>query len=1424
MSSKIDQRAVEMQFNNKQFESGVKTSTQSLENLKKGLNLDESTKKLSGLSAVAKAFTLGNISDNVQTIANRFTTLGIVGVTAIQRIANAAITYGKQITTALTVTPITTGFAEYELKMGSIQVIMAGTGESLQTVNKYLNDLNTYSDKTIYSFADMTTNIGKFTNAGVGLKDAVAAIQGVANVAAVSGANAGEASRAMYNFAQALSAGYVKLLDWKSIELANMATMEFKQQLIDTAVATGTLTQTADGLYKTLEGTVMSATKNFNDSLQDQWMTTEVLTETLQKYSDETTEIGKKAFAAAQDIKTFSMLYDTLKEAAQSGWAQSWEILIGDFEEAKALLTDINNVIGDFIGQSAAARNELLQGWKDLGGRTVLIEALSNAFKAFVSVIQPIKDAFREIFPRMTAEQLFSLTERFRDFTATLKLSGPVAENIKRTFKGVFAIFDIGKQLFLAIAKGIQGFISTLLPAGEGLLDFTARIGDWLVSLDNAVRSSGVFNTAMEIVGTALGAVVGAIQTLISFIGSLTSAFLSLGDIGTDSVEGKMGIFATGAAHLRSILDRLAKALEKVSPKLVAFGKKIGNAIVDLVSKMSDALGEGGFSAILDVFNTGVFAGILLTFRKLIKPINTFDDILDDLGDTLQIWQTSIQAKTILRIAIAIGILAASVLVLSSIDPKKMTVALAGLTTLFIELMTAMGIFTVMTKDFIPGFKSMTTLSIGLMVLATSILVLSVAMKLLSTIDWNGIAKGLVSIGALLGMLVATSKFLSVSAGFARTAVGILVLSSSLLILGFAMKLFSTLAWGEIAKGLATVASLLGILIATSKLLSANSVGITRTATGLTILAVAIGILAISMKIFSTLNWVEMAKGLTTIAVILGLFIVTSRMLSTSGVGLAKAAVGMLIIAGAIGLLAISLKKFGNMSIKELAKGLITLALALTIMVTAMKFMKTGIVGAAAMVIMAVAMEIMAKVLKKFASLSIGDIVKSLIVLVAVFAIFGGMAALLGPLTPVMLALGGALLLFGVAALAAGMGVSLFAAGLTALVAIGSAGIAVLTGMIIGIAKTIPEVMKQVALGIVAMAQVVIDNAPVIIEAIMTVLLGMMDAIIEALPKIAELINALVVTILDVLVENIPKMVDAGMKMLLGILQGIADNLGDVITAGVDVVVAFIKGIADNIGRVIDEGFKLVIAFINGLADAIRNNSKTFAGAVKNLITAGIRAAADLWSMFKDLGKSLINGLIEGIKSMGSAVWNAVKGAASSAWNGIKSFFGCDSPSKVFMQLGTWLGEGLIIGVDSMGKKVTAATADMGAGALDATKKVIAGIADTLSSDVELSPTIKPVVDMTDVQNGINSTFDNVRQIDVSATTKKASTVSTATKSATNGETSITKPGDSVQNVNNINIENHYSVRSDNDIRKISQDLKTTLDRYSFAKGVLASS
>lgn len=385
MGKTIDKKVVEMDFDNRNFEKNVKTSISTIDKLKSKLNFSGMSKGLDELSKSANNVSFNGLTNGIDQVGLKFNAMYSMADQAMRNITNSIVNFGLNIGKQLIIDPKKLGFNEYELKMQSVQTIMASTGESLEVVNEYLKELNEYSDKTIYSFQDMTSNIGKFTNMGVKLDDAVEAIKGISNEAALSGANANEASRAMYNFAQALSAGYVKLIDWKSIENANMATKEFKEELIKTAVEMGTLKKANDDMYETLGGETLNSVTNFNDSLKDQWMTSEVLITTLKKYASEETDVGIRAKAAAQDVKTFSMLIDTLTEAVQSGWAESFEIIFGDFNEAKKLWTKVSDALGKVISGISDLRNKYLQSF--------LGRSFTKTYQSMVKAFSSIKDS-----------------------------------------------------------------------------------------------------------------------------------------------------------------------------------------------------------------------------------------------------------------------------------------------------------------------------------------------------------------------------------------------------------------------------------------------------------------------------------------------------------------------------------------------------------------------------------------------------------------------------------------------------------------------------------------------------------------------------------------------------------------------------------------------------------------------------------------------------------------------------------------------------------------------------------------------------------------------------------------------------------------------------------------------------------------------
>ena len=404
MSTTVDNRVLEMRFDNKQFESGVATSMSTLDKLKQKLNLSGASKGLQDVGKAAKNVSFAGMNSGIETVQAKFSALQVVGVTALSNITNQAVNAGKRMVSALTIDPIKTGFQEYETQINAVQTILANTqkeGTNVQIVNKALDELNTYADKTIYNFTEMTRNIGTFTAAGVKLDTSVKAIKGIANLAATSGSTSQQASTAMYQLSQALAAGKVSLMDWNSVVNAGMGGQVFQDALVRTSELLGTGAENAIKMYG-----------SFRESLtKGEWLTTEVLTETLNQFAGayseadliaqgftkeqakEITQMAKTAEEAATKVKTFTQLWDTMKEAAQSGWSQTWRILVGDFEEAKELFTGLSDFFNGIIGKSSDRRNSILTG--ALSGNP--FSALADKIEKVTAPIEKMDKALEKV-------------------------------------------------------------------------------------------------------------------------------------------------------------------------------------------------------------------------------------------------------------------------------------------------------------------------------------------------------------------------------------------------------------------------------------------------------------------------------------------------------------------------------------------------------------------------------------------------------------------------------------------------------------------------------------------------------------------------------------------------------------------------------------------------------------------------------------------------------------------------------------------------------------------------------------------------------------------------------------------------------------------------------------------------------------------
>lgn len=419
MSTTVESRVVEMRFDNRQFEQNVSNTMSTLDKLKAKLNFSGSAKGLNDVNAAAKNVDMNGLARGVETVSARFSALQVMGVTALANITNSAVNAGKRIASALTIEPVRSGFQEYETQINAVQTILANTsskGTTIDDVNAALQELNEYADKTIYNFTEMTRNIGTFTAAGVDLDASVSAIQGIANLAAVSGSTSQQASTAMYQLSQALATGTVRLQDWNSVVNAGMGGEVFQNALVRTAAV---MAGASDNVEAWRQANIDSF-GSFRDSLtQGGWLTTEVLTETLnqftmaadegskewekykkslmdtgytEKQAEEILKMANTATDAATKVKTFTQLWDVLKESAQSGWSQTWKLLIGDFEEAKGVLTPLADFFTNLINRMSDFRNSILEGALGMGFKKIgdTIESVAKPAQKAVETISDL--------------------------------------------------------------------------------------------------------------------------------------------------------------------------------------------------------------------------------------------------------------------------------------------------------------------------------------------------------------------------------------------------------------------------------------------------------------------------------------------------------------------------------------------------------------------------------------------------------------------------------------------------------------------------------------------------------------------------------------------------------------------------------------------------------------------------------------------------------------------------------------------------------------------------------------------------------------------------------------------------------------------------------------------------------------------------
>lgn len=1138
MSREVDQRVVEMQFNNAQFERNTKQSLSTIEKLKAALKFDDVGDSFSGITKAAKNVNLEPVSDGANEVYYRFKALDVVAGTVLSNITAKAMTLGWTLTKALTIDPMKSGLAEYETQINSVQTILANTqkeGTNLAQVNAALDELNRYADMTIYNFTEMTRNIGTFTAAGVKLDTSVQAIKGIANLAAISGSTSQQASTAMYQLSQALAAGTVKLMDWNSVVNAGMGGQVFQDALKETARVHGVAIDE-----------MIAKEGSFRETLQHGWLTASILTETLAKFTGDLSEeelraigytedqidaiikMGETANDAATKVKTFTQLIDTLKEAVQSGWTQSWEYIIGDFEEAKELWTEISDRLQTVISQSAEARNALLQGglqsglnqfidqgitdYSDLltdmlakigkasgaitdeeiesagglaktlksgwlnadmlessllqvvkeaselsklsdeqlesmslsrekvndilkqfteleekvqdgtisidefiekmnrpSGRENLIQSLYNVMDSFGKLMGTIKGAFDEVFPPMTAETLYKITESIRDLTSNLIISDDTANKLRRTFKGLFSIAKIGVNIISTLARSIGntvkavGNLGVIQGAAGQFLEITSAIGDFLSMVEEATRGITKIGGGFEAAASKVDSVKEAFVTIAEAIDSkftipefetpiktLTANFDSISksikDFGfsdkvVSSLEKLITLISTSGVSAFTVFSTAVGAafyvIRDICINITEFIPKAVNAILELPKTASKAFKE---------FSDGVSEGanrVISMLEKVMEPFIKLRDIaIESLEST-----TSLDIYRILSLldvgllSVMVGQLAGSTKKLSDVFKDPVTKALDSIAGAFDSISGA-----------VKSWQRQNTIK-SIQYVAVAMLALSGALYVMSKIDLVNMAAGLGAIVVMTATLVvamsqfrksladiSTGKLVGLATVMVSIAGGAMILANAISELVNAIKpsgeedlATNVLIFAAAVSGLTVLMVAVGKL---SSMMSGTKAGVILTASVMLIsLSGALKIMASAVASLASINPAGLVSGLLTVLSLLSMLTYVVGKVDFSGLGLFNGlalvgfATSLYIVASAIGKLAAipSNLAAGVASVAAVITGMSAVSIAMR----GLKF-----TSGAAMIAMATSLLILYQAIKQYSKIKFADFAK----------------------------------------------------------------------------------------------------------------------------------------------------------------------------------------------------------------------------------------------------------------------------------------------------------------------------------------------------------------------------------------------------------------------------------------------------------------
>ena len=1276
MSREVDQRVVEMRFDNAQFEKNTRESMKTLDRLQEKLQFKDVDKGFENIEKAQRNVNFDEMEGALDTLKVKFNALDVMAVAALTNITNKIVNTGERLVKSLSVDQVASGWNKYTEKTSNVQTIMNATGKSIDEVNAYLNKLMWYSDETSYSFSEMTSALSQMTAAGGDIEKMIPMIMGIANATADAGKTGFAFQSTIRNLTQSYSAGHLQLQDWKSLNLMGTATKALKQELIETAEELGTI--------KKGEVTIAS----FESTLSKKWATTKVMEKTFEKYASmmeaayemvqqnpgmtssealekltgQYGELAERAALAAQQATSFEQAIESTKDAVSSKWMKAFELIFGNKEEATETWTELANRLYDIFVPSIDSLNERMEkgldnGWQQLrtnelgeqadayayalekvalasgaitqkqiddagsfgnaikqggisadllkqgldeaqksaekmlvlsnkelaargtsreslkkdaeafaklnekvqngtlnleeyskkiretSGREHLIQGLWNLMDALNAIVKPIHEAFQDILPPKTGEEIKNFAQWIDVTTKKLIISDSTAAKIKETAEGVFSVLRVGKDILSGVLSSVVKIAGTAKPLADILLNVASSAGQFASEIANSLHP-------LEAITTGVTKFVNAAAPVLYSFGSVADKVLTS--------------FAEGAKN----------AFNEFDPE------KLNQFIL------------GGMGASMLVSVKGFLESIQSIGSSAKDIVGGIKDCIESLGEAIDAWKAAKKADTLMTIAKAFTLVAASLAVLSMIKTEKLAASIGVMTVVFGELLGVLTAMTAIAKN-VKGLK-FSVLSAGMVTVSMAVLVLAGALKVISTIGKENLLASVVGLGAVMAELTVVAAILSKDTGrFMRGTAGTIAFAAGIRILASAVKSLGGLKKNQLVKGVAGVGIVCAELAATAKFLDGVKFGV--------------------------------GKG-----------------------------TGFVLVAASMEILQNAVQKFGEMDNESIVRGLVTIGAALLEFVAALNLSKRSMGSALSLTIMAGAINLLLPAFQGLGSLSWLEIGKGLAVVAGAFTVMGIAGALLAPVTPVIVALS-----LSLSALALSLGAFLALSSASQFIGNLASSLALLQNLNFQVFLNSIKAMAWLLVEFVAgVFKGLAEIASSLVTSIATIVKAVCDAIVLAAPAIGTALYVVGTTVIDTAIKLIAyawEKIEPALNDLWEKFKVWAGNHNplDPSNWGGET-----KGVSEK---------SFVLPFAD-ILDELKNGDSVMAG---------------LYQAFVSLGKNATTGIAQGTADPNAkkAATDAEQEVADAVIEAGKKAFDSHSPSRVMAELGRYVTLGLAEGI-----------------------------------------------------------------------------------------------------------------------------------------------